>query len=56
MKWCTTKGADYTCPHCGTQYETEYRHDTTQKRDAADCVICGQEMNWWNSASVPTFS
>ena len=48
MKWCTTKGADYSCPHCGAQYETEYRHYTTKERDAADCVICGKEMNWWN--------
>jgi uncharacterized protein (DUF983 family) len=55
MKWCATKGADYTCPHCGAQYETEYRHYTTKERDAADCVVCGKEMNWWNSASVPTY-
>jgi len=50
-----TKGKDFSCPHCGALYETEYRHYSMKDRHAADCIVCGKEMNSWNSASVPTY-
>jgi uncharacterized protein (DUF983 family) len=55
MIWSTTKGADFTCPHCGSLYETEYRHYAMKEKDAADCLVCGKEMTIWNSSSVPTY-
>lgn len=55
MKWSTTKGADFMCPHCSALYETEYRHLIMNNRGAADCVVCDKEMSWWNSSSVPSY-
>ena len=41
----TEKGADKTCPQCGSVYEVLYRQIPVKDSDSADCNVCGQELD-----------
>lgn len=53
--WGSDKGADFTCPHCKSVYETELHRSPVRDSDSANCEVCGQEMNRWNSTTFPVY-
>lgn len=55
MGFKTTKGEDFTCPTCGSVYETELHQTPIRDKDSADCKVCGKEMDSWNSTTFPIY-
>jgi transcription elongation factor Elf1 len=53
--WGTEKGADFTCPHCGSIYETTLHRIPQRDKDNAICNVCGREMDSWNSTEYPVY-
>lgn len=53
--WTSEKGKDFTCPHCGSVYETTLRHIPAQDSDVATCRVCGEVMDEWNGTAVPSY-
>jgi predicted Zn finger-like uncharacterized protein len=49
------EGPSFFCPHCGALYAVTYSRLSSSDSNLARCVVCGQIMDKWESAKVPTF-
>jgi len=49
------RGEDFTCPHCGSVYETELHRLPARDSDSATCQVCEKEMDSWSSTAVPLY-
>jgi hypothetical protein len=43
-------------PHCGALYEIiRYEKAVPHDKDAADCQVCGKQMDLTNGSSIPHY-
>ncbi|EKS27674.1 Uncharacterised protein [Afipia felis] len=54
--WGSDKGDDFTCPKCGSVYETELHRSPFRDSDSANCSVCHEEMARWNSTTYPVYT
>ena len=54
--WKTSKGEEVSCTTCKAKYLRSVWRGPTRDNDQAICGICGNEMESWNSTSVPMYS
>ena len=40
------------CPHCGALYEIRYEKSDSHQKHAADCQVCGKQMELTKSSSI----
>jgi transcription elongation factor Elf1 len=46
----------FKCPHCGALYEIiTYEKTVPHDKDAADCQVCGKQMDMTNGSSIPHY-
>jgi len=46
----------FKCPHCGALYEIiRYEKAVPHDKDAADCRVCGKQMDLTNGSSIPHY-
>ncbi len=45
----------FKCPHCGALYEITYEKTVSYDKHAADCQVCGKQMNSTNGLSIPRY-
>ena len=45
----------FKCPHCGALYEIKYEKTVSHDKHAADCQVCGKQMDPMNSSSIPRY-
>jgi C4-type Zn-finger protein len=46
----------FKCPHCGALYEIiRYEKAVPHDKDAADCQVCGKQMDMTNGSSIPHY-
>jgi transcription elongation factor Elf1 len=54
--WKTGPGEDFTCPHCGAEYETQIYRSPARDKDSATCDVCHKVMDSWNSTNNPIYT
>jgi len=42
----------FKCPHCGALYEITYDKGAGRDKDAADCQVCGKQMDSTDGSNV----
>jgi hypothetical protein len=57
MPWTsrTSEVKETACPQFQSRYKVRVTRLPTRDRDDFNCVICGYELDSWNSTSVPSY-
>ena len=45
----------FKCPHCGALYEITYEKTVSHDKRAADCQVCGKQMDSTSALSIPRY-
>jgi len=53
--WGVGDASETTCKACGAVYERKIQRFPLRDKDTAECGVCGEEMESWNSTSVPIY-
>jgi len=45
----------FKCPHCGALYQVTYEKIVSPNKAAANCQVCGKQMDSMNGSSIPCY-
>jgi hypothetical protein len=45
----------FKCPHCGALYQVTYEKLVSPNKAAANCQVCGKQMDSTNGSSIPCY-
>ena len=45
----------FKCPHCGALYQVTYEKIVSPNKAAANCQVCGKQMDSTNGSSIPCY-
>jgi transcription elongation factor Elf1 len=45
----------FKCPHCGALYEVTHEKTISRDEHAADCQVCGKQMDSRDGSSIPRY-